>query len=355
MRTATAITFAALGIVSMSIMNPLRAEELRGEALMAELKKGGYTLVVRHARTDRTVPTRETPGSVPPLRADQRNLTADGIGDVRLMQAAMQRHAIPISEVWTSPVYRCRETADAFGPPQASMALRVFPTTRETMALLAAVPKPGTNRVLVTHHFVLESLVPGIAVGDIGESEAAVIRPLSPSSVELAGRIELDDWKALAGDWQVPQEPLRPATAFTRHDLGVHADAARHHGRDERHDPQTPHATAVAIPATPVGRLASGYLAAFNSGNAETMRAFIESSLVADPERPIAQRVASYRTLFHDHGTITITGIQRESDETLALLARSKRGNLIVTVTASHDPQRAQSVAIGVLQGGHGH
>jgi hypothetical protein len=53
--------------------------------------------------------------------------------------------------------------------------------------------------LLVTHHFVIEQLAPGIKPGDVGESEAAVVRPTGDGHVALVGRITLGDWERLAG------------------------------------------------------------------------------------------------------------------------------------------------------------
>ena len=77
------------------------------------------------------------------------------------------------------------------------MALRVFPSTAEQAALVSAPTPSGTNRLLVTHHFVIETHVPGIKPGDIGESEAVVVRPTANGKLELIGRITLSDWEAL--------------------------------------------------------------------------------------------------------------------------------------------------------------
>jgi phosphohistidine phosphatase SixA len=168
MHLLTALTFATLLAAPQPVHEQLVAQ-LRGEELVHALQSGGYTILVRHARTDRNAPSKETPGTAPPLRADQRNLTADGERDVALMRDVVEKYHLPIGEVISSPSYRCRETADAFGPSTVTMTLRAFPTTAETQALVAAAPKPGTNRVLVTHHFVIENHVPGIAPGDIDE------------------------------------------------------------------------------------------------------------------------------------------------------------------------------------------
>jgi phosphohistidine phosphatase SixA len=285
--------------------------ELRGEALMHALQSGGYTILVRHARTDRNAPSKEVPGQpTPPLRADQRNLTADGERDVRLMHDVIEKYRVPVGEVISSPVYRCRETADAFGTPAITMTLRTFPTTNETQALVAAVPKPGTNRVLVTHHFVIENTVPGIAPGDVGESEAAVVKPSGDGKVMLIGKIRLADWEALAG---VPKTEVR-------------ADLLQ---------------------------LAHRYIDAFNSGDQAKMRAFIESSMLALPDRPIETRLQTYAKLFEDHGPLEWKDVQSSAGDAVSLRMKSKRGDIIVTVTASQEqPDRTKSVTFGIL-GGH--
>jgi phosphohistidine phosphatase SixA len=166
---------AVLALAAQTAGGPAYSVELRGEELMKALQSGGYTILLRHARTDWSF--KEEVGSVPVERSAQRNLSADGVRDAALMGVVLKRYRIPIGEIVASPMFRARETAEyAAGTPTVSMALRVFPTTDETAALVAAAPKPGTNRLLVTHHFVIEKLVPGIKPGDVGESEAAVVR-----------------------------------------------------------------------------------------------------------------------------------------------------------------------------------
>ncbi|HJQ35777.1 MAG TPA: histidine phosphatase family protein [Thermoanaerobaculia bacterium] len=309
--------------------------ELRGEELMRALQSGGYTILVRHARTDRTIPTKEVPGQpTPPLRADQRNLTADGERDVRLMHGVVEKYKLPIGEVISSPVYRCRETADAFGAPSITMTLRTFPTTAETQALVAAAPKPGTNRVLVTHHFVIEGTVPGITPGDVGESEAAVVKPAGDGKVTLVGKIKLADWQSLGGGQAIlPVQPEKKVVTI--------------HGQ-----PAVP-VLQKDIPTTPTGKLATRYIEAFNSGDQAKMRAYIESSMLSLPDRPIETRLQTYAQLFEQHGALTLNGVMSATDDAVALQMKSKRGDIIVTVTASADqPGRTKSVTFGI-PGGH--
>ena len=70
----SAITFAA-GVASAT----LDSAELRREDLMTALRTGGYTVILRHARTDRSF--QEQIGAIPEKRAEQRNLSDDGFRD----------------------------------------------------------------------------------------------------------------------------------------------------------------------------------------------------------------------------------------------------------------------------------
>src|SRR5688572_7496698 len=176
----------AIGIATASV----DTAELRREELMAALKQGGYTIMLRHARTDRSF--NEAREYVPALRTQQRNLNDAGVADARLMGVVLKKFGIPLGEIISSPMFRTTETAEyAAGVPTTTMVLRVFPSTPEQAALVAKAPKAGTNRLVVTHHFVIETHVPGIKSGDIGESEAAVIRHLADGKVELVGKILL--------------------------------------------------------------------------------------------------------------------------------------------------------------------
>jgi hypothetical protein len=249
------------------------------------------------------------------------------------MAEVVQKFAVPIGEVLSSPLYRCRETADAFGAAAITMVLRTFPTTAETAALVAARPRAGTNRVLATHHFVIENHVPGIAVGDIGESEAAVVRTAADGSVQLVGRITLEDWKVLAG-----------AAAET---AGAETGSAEI-------TPEAASSAPVVLPATPVAHLAAGYVEAFNSGNPEGMRRFIEESLVPVAERPTEVRLQGYAQLFEQHGPLTIVGVGSSAPDALELRVRSRVGDGTLRVAAAPQAHgRAQSITFTFGSPGH--
>jgi hypothetical protein len=129
--------------------------ELRREALMSELRRGGYTVILRHARTDRSF--QEERAYVPKERSAQRNLTDEGIRDAALMGVVFRKHGITFAEVISSPLYRCVETAElAVRAPDTTMVLRTLPGGR---GRAAAEPRAGSDRRCRTQHGVTARVV----------------------------------------------------------------------------------------------------------------------------------------------------------------------------------------------------
>jgi phosphohistidine phosphatase SixA len=322
--------------------------ELRREKLMEALRSGGYTVMLRHARTDRSFNEQRDP--VPTARKDQRNLTDDGIKDAALMGVVFRKYGIQFAEIISSPMYRTVETAEySVGKPTSTtMLLRVFPSTPEQAALVLKAPRKGTNRLIVTHHFVIETHVPGIKPGDIGESEAAVVRHTADGKIELAGRITLDDWKLLAN----------PEAARTSEDAkvdtgGGHGGALAALGRLIHGSPDSD-ARTVSVPDTHAGHIAREYITAFNTGSAEKMKAYIESWMMTNPARTMEERLRTYSQLFEEHGALTIVSVQSSEALEVVLGMRSKRGNFRLTVKSSEEqPMRGQSVTFTLQEGAH--
>ena len=329
---------SSLVIVS-GIVTSTAPPELRRDDLMTELRKGGYTIVLRHARTNRSAPTKENPSYIPPDRADQRNLTDDGVRDAKMIGAVLSKYRIPIGEVISSPMFRTIETAEfaSHKKPVTTMVLRTFPTTPEQAALLAAPVKAGENRLLVTHHFIIEAHVPGISPGDIGESEAVVIRRTANAGVEIVGRISLADWEALSGN------PATPGNAT----------GAVRVSQSEVGQPSTV-LIATTMPDTPAGKLASAYITAFNSGTAVRMREFIESYMVPNPARSTEERAKSYENLYATYGTLSLDGVFAASDSEVTVGVTSKQGKLRLIVKKKEGERdiRAASVTFATLEGG---
>ena len=321
--------------------------ELRREKLMDALRSGGYTVMLRHARTDRSFNEQRDP--VPTARKDQRNLTDDGIKDAALMGVVFRKYGIQFAEIVSSPMYRTVETAEySVGKPTSTtMVLRVFPSTPEQATLVMKAPPKGTNRLIVTHHFVIETHVPGIKPGDIGESEAAVVRHTPDGKIQLVGRITLSDWQVLANP-----EGAKTTVEPKRDDAGAHGGALAALGRLIHGSPDS--TKPVSIPDTHAGHVAQEYIKAFNSGKAATMKTYIESWMVANPTRTMDERLHTYAQLFDEHGQLTIVNVQSSQALEVVLGMRSKRGDFRLTVkTAEDQPMRAQSVTFALLQGSH--
>ena len=174
-----------------------------GSPLGDQLRRGGVVLVIRHAATDQSKPDQD-PIDLNDCRT-QRNLSADGRRDARLIGQGIRRLKLRLGAVLTSRFCRTRETARlAFGRATISPALLNTITAdhdgawrrqiRAARALFGTKPAAGRVTVLVTH---------GVVVGDVTgysleEGETLVFRPLGNSKFRLVGRILPRGWAALA-------------------------------------------------------------------------------------------------------------------------------------------------------------
>jgi phosphohistidine phosphatase SixA len=153
------------------------APRLDDRALMDALRKGGLTILMRHASTEPVAPD---PADFDVADcATQRNLSERGREEARAIAAALPKLGVRISTVASSPYCRCLETARlAFGKVEVSELLSVgdelsfqekHERARQVRELLAVAPEVGTNAVLLTHtgtllySFGLDSRPEGIA------------------------------------------------------------------------------------------------------------------------------------------------------------------------------------------------
>jgi phosphohistidine phosphatase SixA len=162
--------------------------------LVAELREGGLTLVMRHATTESAIDRQERLGSC----ALQRNLTDAGRAQARAIGEALRSLDVPIGDVRASPMCRTRETAElAFGRARIDRSL-VTPGVIGTVAgddrraerlraLVREPVAPGANRVLVTHTGNIGALGQSVAEGEL----------LLYDRGRLAGRIKPEEWPDL--------------------------------------------------------------------------------------------------------------------------------------------------------------
>jgi phosphohistidine phosphatase SixA len=165
-----------------AMATPAAEDEFAGPALLAALRQGGFVLYFRHARTDFSQDDIDL--SDLSNCATQRNLSAEGRNQARLIGEAIAALGIPIGEVLSSELCRTRETAElAFGQTTPMPDLTSFGTAgsaaeeQERAAalrrLLATPPAPGTNSVLVGHLFNIQAA----ANISLAEGEAAIFSP----------------------------------------------------------------------------------------------------------------------------------------------------------------------------------
>jgi len=176
------------------------AQELAPRTLLAELKRGGYTIYIRHTATDFS---RDDVRSKSDDDCDnQRPLTDKGRDEARRMGADMKSLGFPISEVLASPRCRTVEVAQlAFGKYQLAEEVRGGAITVQPIERYAPLvrwfqqgPGAGRNRIIVSHGnpFYATAGAPYLA-----EGEAAVVKPLG-KDFEVIARVRWDGWGTLA-------------------------------------------------------------------------------------------------------------------------------------------------------------
>jgi phosphohistidine phosphatase SixA len=295
------------------------------DSLMVALRKGGYTILWRHTATNQA--NADAPGFPNTERWQQRNLSDRGVADARAIGVILKAKGIPIGDVITSPMFRTRETAEyAFGRVTAVSPLLIAmqPSPEETN-LIAAQPAPGTNRVLVTHHYIIERDAPGVKPGDVNEGEAAVLRTVG-GKVETVGIINMADWNRMHEAAGVP--PAGPDGPPVRVAIGP-----------------------LVIPPslqTPSTAVVGEYLRAFNSGDPAKMRAFFERSAVPNPARTIEQRLEIYATLLKDLGSLEIVSVEVGADNQVVVKTKTStaKASTLTFALEAVAPYRLKSLNI---------
>lgn len=308
------------------------------------MKRGGYTMIWRHAETDWT--TQDAPGS--PDRALQRNLTERGIADAKAVGQMFKHMGIPVGDVASSQMWRTRETAEhAFGKTRVDTALRTLDQSAAQKAIIAAAPQRGTNRVLVTHHFVIERNVPGIRPGMVNEGEAVIVRPTPALSganvaggVQLVSVVKLADWEKATHGAVVAQRASGPAAS----------PAAAADARPALHGAfQLLKGGMSGLRLIHDDRYINvmRYMEAYNSGE-EAMHSFYDKRMVADSTRPIEIRLETYRQLRAQLGALTLDGAELRGEEFVLQTRRVMAKDSVVQLTfrfEKAEPYRLISLA----------
>jgi phosphohistidine phosphatase SixA len=138
-------------------------------AILTALRKGGHIIYIRHAQTDKDYADQADPKLDLTNCGTQRTLSDKGWMQAKSIGAGFRAAKIPVGKVLASDYCRAWQTADlAFGTYQRTPALN-FVKSEEynaaqrlqmktaVMPLLTAVPRPGTNTVIVGHDDVFDA------------------------------------------------------------------------------------------------------------------------------------------------------------------------------------------------------
>ena len=174
---------------------------------IAALRGGGHVIVFRHGATH------ADQADTDPLNlkdtSKQRHLNDPGRALARAIGDSMHTLKIPVGQVRTSLFYRAVETGTLLGFGEVSSSadiseggLVVSPNennrrTQAFRALVATVPPPGTNVVIVTHKpNIMDAF--GKDWFDIREGEASIFKPNGSGGYTLVARVQAADWAKLA-------------------------------------------------------------------------------------------------------------------------------------------------------------
>jgi broad specificity phosphatase PhoE len=161
----------------------LRAEEAGEQALWADLRGGGFVLLMRHAQTEPGT------GDPPSFRLDdcatQRNLDERGRAQARAWRGRFQERRVRMGRIYTSAWCRCRETAELIGgaPIELLPALNSFFEARERREeqttqladFIQAWAGPD-NLLLVTHQVNITALTDAVP----RSAQLVVLSPAAP-------------------------------------------------------------------------------------------------------------------------------------------------------------------------------
>jgi phosphohistidine phosphatase SixA len=213
-RDQSSLLLSAPGLLLAAQLVGDTTPKLSGQALINELKKGGYIIYFRHGSTS---DIGEKDMEDPDLDncAIQRNLSKEGQDQTKAIGVAFRKLQIPVGEVYASPYCRCLDTAkNIFGKGQKSRALHFAihldnaeraAVTTQLLDLLGAMPQPGTNTALVSHTANLQEAV---GIWPKPEGIAHVLKPAGDGQFSSVGVMLPEAWMqevALAA--AIAQEP----------------------------------------------------------------------------------------------------------------------------------------------------
>ena len=190
-------------VLTCLLLTSAYAQTVDMNALVAQMKQGGYVIVFRHGATNRDQ------ADTDPLNYDnvakQRLLSESGKEVAKQVGDSFRKLGIPLGKVYTSRFNRAVETAKLVGGGDmittidiTEGGLVVTPIENDRRAealrkLAAAMPEPRKNTLIVTHK---PNIVDAFGKDwfDVNEGEASIFRPDGSGKAVLVTRVQAIDW-----------------------------------------------------------------------------------------------------------------------------------------------------------------
>lgn len=195
---------AEAGTPPLAAAGPQFTERLATRDTLAQMRKGSFTLYLRHAITDNSKPDR-----LPAVDLDdcatQRPLTDQGRVMAARVGQAIRAARLPINHIHISPMCRVKDTAAAAFPGrQVEMDPRLMytgnltdaqkaPIVANTRRLLSQAVAAGSNRLVIAHGPNLMDLMGYFPK----EATLVIFRPKGDAGFEYVASIPPDLWTDL--------------------------------------------------------------------------------------------------------------------------------------------------------------
>ena len=199
MKRASRIAWASLVAIVTSLGVGHAADT---KAVVAELKKGGCVIVMRHGATNPEQSDEADPMN-PDVYRKERDLSDEGREQAKQVGKAFRKLGIPFGTVYTSKLHRAVETGQLVsgGEVVPTIDLTLNVTTPEEhdrrnealKKLIATPPAAGKNTLIVSHGpNIIDAL--GIGWSAVKEGEISFFRFDSSGKPELLDRVQAADW-----------------------------------------------------------------------------------------------------------------------------------------------------------------
>lgn len=197
---------AFLGIVSgvLLLAGSAHAQELQGKDLVRALQRGGYVIVMRHASSPQSPPTKEN--ADPQNIHLERQLDENGRTAATAFGNSLRRLKIPVGQVLSSPTYRALETAryaqlpSPMAVPELGDNGRSMQNTNESQSawLQKEVTKfpRGYNTILITHQPNIAAAFPQWSA-NLSDGEALIFGSDGKGRAKLVAKVKIDEWPKL--------------------------------------------------------------------------------------------------------------------------------------------------------------